>query len=562
MTTSWVKPELSLGRSASVKPEKSCKARFLRCWASILKTSLCSISLFVLLGCALTGCSRVDTGNWDLMGQRDAKEFTRAEVDDLSQKAEEIREAMIRTKKQNELEKIRSAQRATTPEADPSLEQIRLWKDMYETTEDEHLRRMIVEKLLSIGPNESNNQSKSTNQTTKTTTAEPQLAESPTNKNIDNRRAPQAPATHIQPDNQGSKEYRIADFDANHRRIEPARQDVNLAIENQHTDRRSVTNVGKAMPGDSSSARVVLDQNTFRDPNLRQAGFESQQTTGQQNDGYPTGDANARLSPNASITPNSHMQIDGDHRPIELGDWKRKLIETVSLLEQTKKEKHLTDSEQAYLDLSLRFLNLIQGNHDKAVEAIEGLSLAEQEYWREQIFAMSRIVVDPVDDSSNVFVGKGKQAFRALEHLRTATSHLASIAALDVKNLHWCSRIDDFGQFTEVSNKTFAVGSPQLVYCELENWSIEESATAEGARFVSKIQPSYVILDENREVVKQHQYAMLTDTSRNQRRDFHLTLPITIPKLPPGTYYLQLVIDDVVGDKAANSKIPLTFRIQ
>ena len=520
-------------------------------FSNVMKIRICGL-FFAAIN--LIGCSQFDTAQWDLMGHRDADQFNKAELDDLSEKAREIRAGIVETQDEYRRDKEREREREKRLEVDPELEKIRLLAAILDNSEDEQVKRLAIEKMFP-----------------KSSTPDSELAR--TNEHFTNNEASQHgnrlagsrtlnEAADMKKNNaqrpaNAYERGKIRGADMNSFGADQPVHNLDKGQTRDTTFNQSMTQKNNNLGANSSNtARIVASQPVIVDSNVAPASGLTQDFGNLVNaTGSAAVNRNQRL-------PNPHNELDIEHMPIQLGDWKRKLLETVSLLEQTKTQKNLTATEEAYLDISLRFLNLIQGNHDEAVKAIEGMSIEEQEYWKEQLFAMSRFIIDPTDDSTGVFVSRQKQAFRTLVHLRNATSHLASIATLDVKHLHWCTRIDDFGQYTEVTNKTFTPGSNQLVYCEIENWAIEETATSKGARFVSKIQPSFVILNSDLEVVKQHQYGMLVDESRNQRRDFHLTLPIQIPKLPSGTYHLQLTIDDAVGNKAATSKIPLTFRVQ
>ena len=548
MATKSVKPDSLSEQSNPIVPTND------NC-SNVLKIRICCLFISAI---NLIGCSQFDAAQWDLMGHRDADQFNKNELDDLSDKAREIRAAMRETHELNRLDQEQARKREKRLEVDPELERMRLLTGIIENTEDEQVKRMIIEKMF---PNSSN------------PNVEIARTPEPSNEQLKNNYAPQQ-VNRLAGSSTLNETRNFKTGNVQRAANVNERDEIRVTDINNSNSGQPLHNLETSQTGDSSfnqfiaqnvnnrgadsvnTARIIGSEPVIVDSNVAPASG-----TMQVSGNHGNANDSAAVNRNQQLPP-PHNELDIEHMPIQLGDWKRKLLETVSLLEQTKTQKNLTATEEAYLDISLRFLNLIQGNHDEAVKAIEGLSIEEREYWKEQIFAMSRFIIDPTDDSTGVFVSRQKQAFRTLVHLRNATSHLASIATLDVKNLHWCTRIDDFGQYTEVTNKTFTPGSNQLVYCEIENWAIEETATNKGARFVSKIQPSFVILNSDLEVVKQHQYGMLVDESRNQRRDFHLTLPIQIPKLPAGTYHLQLTIDDAVGNKAATSKIPLTFRVQ
>jgi hypothetical protein len=519
-----------------------------------------------------SGCANIDSNDdqsWLSFGRKSKQE--KDELARLAIQAREIHQSIQRNREETQKSQQANLGNASSTDLDRDLEQSRLIKEMYEKTEDPELKRMLASKMptmnkdsQSFGPSESTAPfSKSENVAV---AAENSLHTSQTDRQSANHSAATMQPVSVTDNIRSNHGDNLT---AQSQSVAMSIGDGNVAANPQnHNDLQIDKLLNSASQSReqklANSARFVEADPVYNDHSVRTVQYtdnpQNQPPSNNLQDESGSNNATGNREP-AHFSEQS--ELASQHKPMQIGDWKRKLLETVELLEQTKKAKQFSESEQAYLDLCLRLLHLIQGNREQAVAAVESLSPEEQEFWKEQFFAISRIITDPADESSGVFVSRQKQAFRALPHLRNATSHLASIANLDVKNLHWCTEIHGFGQFTEANQYSVKPGNEYLIYCEIENWSIEENATDQGARYTSKIQASYAIVDEAGGVVKQNQFPPITDVGRNRRRDFYLVLRTTIPtNLSPGTYHLQLSVDDLIGSKTATSKVPLTFNVR
>jgi hypothetical protein len=195
----------------------------------------------------------------------------------------------------------------------------------------------------------------------------------------------------------------------------------------------------------------------------------------------------------------------------------------------------------------LRHLMVLSGDPDRAVEAIEGMPRAEQEFLRHQLLALWTMI-DPKGHpvSSRRFTS-------ALPQIREAAKFAAAASdSLEVRSLSFCTEIESYGQITKFPENRFDSGQQVILYCEIENFTVNQKD--EG--FETHLQGSYDIYNESNEKVVSQLLPADQQVSANYLRDYFIAYQMHLPaQLPSGAYRLQLTMEDVAGKKYGQSSV-------
>jgi hypothetical protein len=148
----------------------------------------------------------------------------------------------------------------------------------------------------------------------------------------------------------------------------------------------------------------------------------------------------------------------------------------------------------------------------------------------------------------------GRRFSSALPELREATKYLAAATdSLEVKSLSFCTEIEAYGQVKTFSGNRFEAGQQVILYCEVDNFSV---ATVDDG-FETHLQGSYDVYNEGGEKVISQLLPADRQVASNYLRDYFIAYQMNLPKqLSPGTYRLQLTMEDVTGKKYGQASIP------
>jgi hypothetical protein len=146
-----------------------------------------------------------------------------------------------------------------------------------------------------------------------------------------------------------------------------------------------------------------------------------------------------------------------------------------------------------------------------------------------------------------------------LERIRV---RLAEWSGITITNAALCTRVDGFGRFETFPSYRFRAGLEHeiIVYAELENFTQRESTGPDGlARYgieLSQRLELYHVADDlntwNRSA------DTVRDESRNRLRDYYLTNRVWLPpNLGVGRYHLKIVMRDLLGERVAETIIPI-----
>jgi len=227
------------------------------------------------------------------------------------------------------------------------------------------------------------------------------------------------------------------------------------------------------------------------------------------------------------------------------GDWQANLQNAITALEaQLGDSPHNDDDIRR--QATLRMLHLAAGNTEEAVTPINGISPLQQDFWAKQMYGLGAML----DSEGHPRVDQ--RAAEAAMHLVEANTRLGEMAQLVVRNLNFCTEVTSFGVYQPFAETKFSAGQEVLLYAEIENFKSEQ--TEKG--WHSSLRSSYEILDPQGHRVADHEFAVTQDNCRNQRRDFFILYNLFMPeRIYPGTYTLQLTIEDALSNKIGQSSI-------
>lgn len=193
-----------------------------------------------------------------------------------------------------------------------------------------------------------------------------------------------------------------------------------------------------------------------------------------------------------------------------------------------------------------RLVSLILEDLEAAQQPIEELNPAAQDY----IASTLQSLHEATDKSGNPI--DNRRFTRALESHREAASSLARLANLELRNAAFCTEVESFGLVTRFANYQFQAAQQVLLYCEIENFVSRRSADG----FETKLQGNYEIIDSRGRPVVDQLLPEDTDVCGNQRHDFYIAYRLNMPRnIKPGKYELNLVVEDMHGQKIGQTKI-------
>jgi hypothetical protein len=239
--------------------------------------------------------------------------------------------------------------------------------------------------------------------------------------------------------------------------------------------------------------------------------------------------------------------------------WTEKLSETI----QNVQSRLAIENEPAArngMEVNLRLLEVLQRQMADVEVRQDSLSDEEKQYWQHQLDAIALMLNS--SDSADSDLTRHSTVINTLEHLRKAVERLESIAELQIKNGAFCTEVSGFGQFKAFPTTTFTPGQRMLVYCEVENYSTVQVQEISQTEAHTRLRGSYVIYDQQGRAVQQSEYPIVQDIARKRRRDFYMHFPIQLESLAPGSYKLELMVEDLNGNKTASIEPDLEFQVK
>ena len=211
-----------------------------------------------------------------------------------------------------------------------------------------------------------------------------------------------------------------------------------------------------------------------------------------------------------------------------------------------------SEADRASRLIKLRHLMVLSGDPDSAVEQIDGMSEAEQEYLRHQLLGLWTMI-DPQGHPV-----PSRRFSTAIPQIRKAAKFAAAATdSLEVRSLAFCTEIESYGQVKPFKTNRFDAGQQVILYCEIENFTANE--TDDG--FETHLQGTYDLFDEDDEKVVSQLLPADQQISANYLRDYFIAYQMHLPdQLRKGKYRLQLTMEDINGKKYGQASIDLEIK--
>jgi len=202
--------------------------------------------------------------------------------------------------------------------------------------------------------------------------------------------------------------------------------------------------------------------------------------------------------------------------------------------------------------IKLRHLMVLSGDPDSAVEQIDGMSEAQQEFLRHQLLGLWTMI-DPQGHPV-----PSRRFSTAMPQIRRATQFAAAATdSLEVRSLAFCTEIESYGQIKKFDSNRFESGQQVILYCEIENFTAQHTE----AGYETHLQGSYDLFNDRDEKVASQLLPADEQISTNYLRDYFIAYQMYLPeKLSKGKYRLQLTMEDVNGKKYGQADIALQIK--
>jgi hypothetical protein len=142
--------------------------------------------------------------------------------------------------------------------------------------------------------------------------------------------------------------------------------------------------------------------------------------------------------------------------------------------------------------------------------------------------------------------------------IRAAVVALDERAPLEITELQLCRKVKGFGDFESLDAAACRPGHVVIVYCELGGLRYEREGDHYRSRLTSRVE---VLPPGGGEPVWRHDLGPVGDLCRRRRRDYYVNYKLTLPEsLPPGTYELRLIQDDLIAEASASRTLPLVIQ--
>jgi hypothetical protein len=230
-------------------------------------------------------------------------------------------------------------------------------------------------------------------------------------------------------------------------------------------------------------------------------------------------------------------------------------IVTVAATEAGQTSVGSSDAEKlAYIQkqVNLRMLYLLSGQPARSLEPIAGLDPADQEFWQEVFWGMSsyfdrNTIADPRD-----------RATQTIAQLRAAVHKLQEKSKLELRNVSFCNKIENYGRYERFKRDEFTAGQPVLLYAEVDNFKSEP--TTDGP-YRAILKSTIEIFDASGKLVQTMPFAPTEDLCASPRRDYYNSYEFSIPPgIALGPHQLKLTVEDQLSQKMASYTVNFTVK--
>jgi hypothetical protein len=232
----------------------------------------------------------------------------------------------------------------------------------------------------------------------------------------------------------------------------------------------------------------------------------------------------------------------------QAGDWLKardhaiaQLQEEISLARSDKSRS----AEVGHLESLLRMHYALAGRRDDAVKPVKELREQEQEFWRNQALGLADLL------GTDRLANESRRFAVALKSLEEAESQLAAAGSLALRNIAICRKVQDFGVVERFKTNDFLRNQEVLLYVEVRNFTAKQK---EDHQYETELQGSFRVLDRSGTSRAERTLPLDKQTCANLRRDYYIAYRLYIPsELSPGSYTLELTIEDKKGNKSNNA---------
>ena len=225
----------------------------------------------------------------------------------------------------------------------------------------------------------------------------------------------------------------------------------------------------------------------------------------------------------------------------ELNGWPRKPDGTPINLQQYQRRQ-----------VDLRLLYLVADQPGSAVQAIDELPAAEQNFWQELMLAMAEY------RSQNGETVEERMTSTTTQ-LRSAVRQLTPLAALRIRRFEICSRIHSFGRVDPFQSDKVDPGQPLLLYAEVENFTTELTPAGNHR---TQFEAELKLYEEGNTKPKETiSLPNISDEATSERSDYYQSFELSLPShLKSGQYFIRLRLRDRVSGKTAESTVEFQVR--
>lgn len=191
----------------------------------------------------------------------------------------------------------------------------------------------------------------------------------------------------------------------------------------------------------------------------------------------------------------------------------------------------------------LRMLYLIAGQQERALQAIPGIDVADQEFWQQTFWGLTNYF-----DATSIPLPADRAA-QTVSQMTKAVLRLQEKANLELRNVNFCHKIASFGNYEKYPRDEFSPGQEVLLYAEVANI---HSEPASDGRFRTSLKSTLEIYRHGAagEPIEQIELPETVDLCRTHRRDYFHSYQFTIPaKLSLGPHVLKLMVEDQLSHR-------------
>jgi hypothetical protein len=183
-------------------------------------------------------------------------------------------------------------------------------------------------------------------------------------------------------------------------------------------------------------------------------------------------------------------------------------------------------------------LYLVAGQQERALQAIPGIDVADQEFWQQTFWGLTNYF-----DATSIPL-PADRATQTVSQLTKAVLRLQEKANLELRNVNFCHKIASFGNYEKYPRDEFSPGQEVLLYAEVANI---HSEPASDGKFRTSLKSTLEIYRHGAEgeLAEQIDLPETIDLCRTHRRDYFHSYQFTIPaKLTLGPHVLKLIVED------------------